>query len=452
MSDESRDEEISLFELWEVIWSRKILIILITAVITGLGLMGVKAYNAKKSPVSTIIELTFDGISNNRYPDGSIFKKESFTTPEIVSLTLEKLGIKDHNVDQIRSSITADSIIPEKIVEITKKKLEDSEIYEYVPSQYVLKMRPTGANLSRDECKAFLEELVVQYNEDFYRKYSEEGLATNIIKNINFADYDYPDMAEILNNQVSMLIKYLNAKSAQHPEFRSLVTGYTFSDLASTVSVVKNVDLDAMNSLINTTNLTKNKNLLVLKYQYRIKQNELQIQKLDEESKISKQTMVQFQDTKKSSILIPGITNNFTEVQTENQNTYYESLADRVTNTGVNAASLGYDNEYITNRIEALENDKVSDDVKAKAATQVMGIIDSVTKQLDEWLDKSNATVIDQFSVLFRPAADVLAKPQIRDVIPVKTATGACVGVGLLLSIFVVFAQNGYKNYKKTKA
>ena len=222
-----------------------------------------QTYNA-----STIIEYTGEGAYSGLSPDGTKIDPNELKSTNIVSKALSSLNISQTNVDSIRESISIEPVISEEQQLLQESKLELGEEYEVNPTRYLVTLS-TSVLSGKEYPRLVLNEILSEYNAFYGETHVNSQGGTNGINDIYSKNYDYIEMMEVIDGSLESTLKYLNDKINAHPSFRSYDTGYSFSDLASEFSLIQNVKAVRIASKILSEHITKDRDVLLEKYNNR---------------------------------------------------------------------------------------------------------------------------------------------------------------------------------------
>jgi hypothetical protein len=387
-------------------------IILIISIIIGIVIYNLS--NEYSATSSTILEYNYKGIEKGLDPTGrnldiSIVESDEILGKVIKDLKLEKYNL---NVSLLNKNIDIIPIVPSNIVEQIKtleseKNLNIDETYEnvYYPSKYkiVLNM-PDSFNVDDNNTRNILNKVIENYEEYFYNKYSDKDTLENVIGELQYKNYDYPEISTVISNQIFLINNFLSNKlnTEEGENFRSEKTGMSFNDIVESVNILKNVDVDRMDSIIGAYNLTKDKQKLIKLYEYRIQQLELQNNKKNDESDLTADIMNKYKK-EKSILILPGmgVAGNageaVGEIEMTKDDEYYDSLAQRGTSAGIESKYAIHDAKYYEDQIEKLENDNISIEVKQKAEKELVVLIDDIKSKLEDRIKISNDTMTEYY-------------------------------------------------------
>ena len=124
----------------------------IAAIILGgaLGLIKITIdhYFNHSSYARAMISFQYEGIESGLDPNGASFDINKIKSPAVIQKALTNLGLSTEYIEDVRSNISVEGVIPEDAVEritvINKMAEDDGQYYEqlldvsYFPSQYII--------------------------------------------------------------------------------------------------------------------------------------------------------------------------------------------------------------------------------------------------------------------------------------------------------------------------
>lgn len=120
-----QEDEISLMDIWNKIWENKFLIIIIVAVITGLGVVTLFFSNKSSIYVETSFSYDFISLDKNEFLDGTFFNYRKLldpifleqvkqTDPEFADLNVEKLVNDNNTVIKLNETKDKEGILTDR--------------------------------------------------------------------------------------------------------------------------------------------------------------------------------------------------------------------------------------------------------------------------------------------------------------------------------------------------
>ena len=114
------------------------------------------------------------------------------------------------------------------------------------------------------------------YIQTYGENHINTSLAANDISDINARDYDYLEMAELLENSINDALESVENRYNENNNFRSAENGYSFSDLYQKFSFLKSTEVSNVFAYILNNQVTKNREALLAKYQNRMESYHLE--------------------------------------------------------------------------------------------------------------------------------------------------------------------------------
>ena len=445
-------EEISLREIIEVVLKRKVFIALVTVFCILLAGAGSYFVRAGSQVAEVYISLNFDGIGKGLNPDGTKFDSNRIKSPIVVQSALDALQLDSTkiSVDMIRRNLSIDPMVPNDIVSKIEALREQGQDFTYYPNEFSVALKlPEGVDKAIGG--RILDAIVDAYSDYFYDVYSDKSVLSNSIGKLDYNEYDYPEISAVIRNQLSIMTNYLGSKVKESKDFRSKQTGLAFADIIDSLGVISSVDINRMDSIIGAYNLTKDKDKLITSYEYRIKQNDLEKSKSIDEAAQSKEMMKDYK-RQENTLLIPGMGTADAETpQLPESTSYYDTLAQRATDAGVDATDRLHDNEYLTKEIEKLKTDTVEISQKEAAEKEVLSLCDNIREKIQNWITLTNETAAEYYEVKLNKAIMRLSPVQVQSSVNLMLNVAVALVIGLILGIFIAFFREYWINTGKEK-
>jgi len=371
--------KITIWDIFHYIYKWKIeiiAIILFTMLVTMWYVNSHQTYSAE-----TIIRYTDQNARSGFTPNGSPLDVYEIISPNIISGALEDLNIKG-SVEEIRSKIVINPIIPNEIVELKKSKNKEGEEYDYFPTDYSVKFT-VGSDKSGAYARDILDAIIKNYSIYYSETYLNNAVIPEVDFDTDLENHDYLEVAEVMNSSVTNIIKYLEERHSGNPDFRSPTTGMSLNNLAVEYKAIKNFDLPALFSNIFNAQITKDKEALIKKYKHRQEQYLLTSQHQANSSNVALSLMERFVESNKS---VPNSYNRDTDKEFNTNDVFvhskmrrtkttYDDLVDKYVLDGVGAAHSLIDSNYCETVIEAFSrpvNENVNyEEAKARAEKSI---------------------------------------------------------------------------------
>lgn len=254
-------------------------LIFVVCVLGALAVYKYAMYNQEYT-ASTVISYTNSHASEGKTPSGDDLDVTEIYSAAVITNVLEELNL-NIGADAIRSNCRVEGITPPD--EETKKQavLEKGEEYEFFPTDYVVSFS-VGSDYSKDFARKVLDSVIKNYFAIYGERYiNQQTLPNNNVRGTD-GQYDYIERAEILDAWATNISNYLASKKETQPNYRSALTGYSFSDLYEIYESYLNYDLPQIYSLILEQEVTIDRDTLIKKYQNDISTYELDLQNMQE--------------------------------------------------------------------------------------------------------------------------------------------------------------------------
>lgn len=466
MQEQNKDKgiEINLRDIIDAILKGKWLIsviVIISLILTSVGYMFVTPY---KGTVNMIISFNFNGIEKGLDPYGKNFDISKIKAPTVLNKVVESLELSKYDIsaDTLRTNINLIPIIPGDITEKIKsleeaKKLnvQDVQDYTYYPNRYNIQLNiPRSFKIDAVIARDILAEIFKQYQENFYYTYSDRSVLSNALGPIEYDKYDYPEISNVIINQINIIQNYLTTKNKEleASNFRSKKTGLAFVDIIDSIEVLKKVDLQRINSIIGSYNLTKDKDKLIKLYEYRIQQSQLESQKKTDEAKIYSDMVGKYQKDK-NVMFVSGMGQESNSIETTETSKYYDDMMDKAAVAGVSAQNAVHDVSYYKTQINKLTKDTVEITKKQSAEKEVLTLLPDIKKKLESWISLTNDTVQEYYeSQLYNSAITKLSPAEYTGMLSaMKLYLGIGAVAGLMIGLFFAFLREYWRKSGKKK-
>lgn len=454
------EDEISLRELFGVVMKGKQFIAMFTlvaAVVALIGSLWLPGFlSGSDGQVKTAISYYYVGASQGVSPDGTPFDINEIRSPAVLKPVIDDLGLSTYGVtvERLRRNLSFEAIVPDEVVEKLgllreveddELRLKEYEALDYNPNQFIVTF-----NLSRElgipetMGREILDAVIRSYEGWFYTTYTDREILTNLIAEVDFANYDYPEIVSIFDRQLGIIYAQLDDKIAEDSDFRSRTTGLSFLELKQMVRLIDEIELNRSRSLIGAFNLTKDKDRLIKLYEYQIEQYDLLSRKKTDERLIINQ-MIDSYIKDSSAVIISSIGGEQPGVSLDYEDEYYNSLVEDYTEAGIAATDASNEIAFLQFKIARLNEDAVTSTLKMEAVTEVEELNEIIGVELTRWIDEINVTLAEYDQGRFyRSTLQQLTPAEIYksgvDNLMLNLAIGLV--LGLMLSVFIVFFRH----------
>lgn len=427
-----------------------ILIVVAAALVFG-GSLALSSSHA--TPLTALVGFSYQGIEEGLDPNGNDFDPDSIKSPAVLEKTITELGMEMTQLETIRSSITISGVVPEDTVdELTAYKsiFEDNSSMEaakkimevsYQPTQFKIEFTYIDSDMTRSEGAEFLNTLLDNYKVYFMQNFGYNDALGSAITAVDYAQYDYPQALDIFTSTLSTLQSYVSQLSNQdNTRFRSTETGYTFADLQESISTLRNVDLKSTSSYVYSKNVTKDKDSLMIYYQYQIDESTRSMTNAQEQMTELNKSIDNYQ---KDSIVIMAGNDTTPSAPLFETSQAYDDLITQKTEKQASISSYqqqinSYNSRMDNLKKKALGSNKDKEKVEADMAAlseKINQMVDTVNKTSDEFFE--TASYSNAYNVL------VPASGSVSSVIKVainNMMRPLLIAEALLFVIYLVFA------------
>lgn len=219
----------------------------------------------------TVIEYTGARAEEGYSPDGEKLDTTEIYATNLVAQAMKKLDIDqtETTLDGIRMNIHVEPVITEEDLLVQESKLDNGEEdYELNPTRYMVSFG-CGVSNGKEYPRKVLNQILQEYASYYGKNHVNTSLAANPVSDITSKNYDYLEMAEVMDETLENIEEHLSDKVEWNEEFRSSRTGRSFQDLKDEFAFIRDVEVRQLFSEILAGKVTKNRELLLEKYRNR---------------------------------------------------------------------------------------------------------------------------------------------------------------------------------------
>ena len=289
-------DEIDLIELFSALWRTRYIALAAVCLVTVLYFAFTLAHSILRAgdvTYGSIIKLTFTGVRQAQYPNGSVFSYQDLIAPNIVAAMHEKhnLDNMDVSLDEFRSMLLVEPYSPQYplIVEKYEKQLSQKglsiekiealqeklrlELDQAMYGSALISMRTPAGIFSPDQVKSILTDIPAYWAEAAIvdkgvlqldiKLASAKSLDDELLHQI-----DYMVLGDILNDKVAQIENNINtlAEIDGAATITDPVTGLRLADLTEALTDSRKYVIDELMSPIRSLGLTRNKELSIYYY------------------------------------------------------------------------------------------------------------------------------------------------------------------------------------------
>ncbi len=257
------------------------IIIVFFVAMTGLSYVGLASI--QKHTASAVIQYTNSGAVEGYAPDGSKINVSEINSSANMAKVMNNLELEgDYNLDTLCASITVEAVEEEQSEAIQEAYNEEGMEYTQVPTSYIIRCT-LGSPADEDLVRDILNETLDVYFAEYSNKHINEEQIDNNTKDLTDMSYDYMEMVENIESNLENTISELYLRYQKDSSFRSTQTGYSFYDLCDRFMILNQVNISRLYSQILGNQITKDRELLINKYNKRIADYQLIGEKAQED-------------------------------------------------------------------------------------------------------------------------------------------------------------------------
>lgn len=403
------------------------------------------AFSSEVNSITADISLYYDGIEEGLGPNGCEFDKQSIKDEKIVSQALEEMGLSQDLLEPvcsgliIKSKVSTDaisSISSYKSIYSSdmKKWTESMKDTSYHPTAFEVLFNYSETSLSGSDASALLNLILEKYHSYFFELYGYNSAVGDSVLDVNFDDYDYLMALDIFSSRLKAVESYLDTLSKnEKAQFRSDVTGYTFSDLKNSVNLIRSVDIDALSSYVLKNGVISDKDMILSYYDFRI--NNLKRQKQYSNECLNSVIASISSYQKDAVVFYEGISDSSATVT--NTSELYDNLIQEKIRLQSEISSYDSQIADYNERLNAIKNStgKISDDNTKYVESQ----LDSLLAKTQTIVNNISDTANDYYeSEKFKNAVSI-TKPASYSVLSyIKTVVKKSMRIIIISELFIV--------------
>ncbi len=352
---------------------------------------------------STTIKYTEADTETGYDRSGKKIDPYEIMSPKVIEGAVQSLGT-DISVEDIRSSITITPFIDETTRKTQEALTQQGETFEYFPNEYQVELINYTNNPNYGV--QVMNKLLESYDEYVRETHTNATKVADIFTGIDYSKYDYMEICDLYSQQLTSIIDLMSSLNEQAPEYRSPKTGLTFGNLLYYFNSLYTMEYTKLYSYVREGRLSKNPELIIKSYEYKIEELNLIKAKQQEEAAVSYNLMNEFYkqykegkvaDTSNSSVGASqaDTTSGYILEETDKSKleTTYDTIITNYVDSGAAASSAETSIQYYRMLIDSFTNDTVSQEIKDLYVKKAEAIIFSLDKQMRSYIDMANETL-----------------------------------------------------------
>lgn len=243
-------------------------VIVIGSLITGILFYIVAKFNIQEYTAATVIEYTNPEAEKGLAPDGTEIEPSEIYGSNIIAQTMNELELNPSNfsIDKLRSGIEVKPFAAEE--EQSESEMGDNAKTDINSSMYLVTFS-SAVSYGKEFPRKVLNQILECYFAYYGQKHVNSAGIANSIQDIYTKDYDYIEMAEVIEASLDETLDWLQAKEEIDSSFHSVGTGLSFADLYDEFSFIKETELSQLTADILLYKVTKDRETLLSKYRNR---------------------------------------------------------------------------------------------------------------------------------------------------------------------------------------
>ena len=431
----------ALLSLVEIIKILKKHILQIVALTLAVGFLSGYIVTSMQTYTCTLgFKYNHEGASEGLAPDGeSKLDPYEIQNPVIIKAALEHLDVKKKdslNVKGIRQDISINKVVTDLDKEVSESAALLGEKYDVVATEYEMKFTYDASWGDEFGAKMF-SNIIKEYDEYLLSKYYNKKTIEDFAKIFKDSDADYIVIADAMSTSIDGIISTLEELSGYYPDYRSVATGYTFTDLLELYQNLREIQYAKYYGNIRAGNLAKDKEMVIKSYQTKVKE-------LTEEATLNadiaekyKNEIITFYDSYKKAGLyrqaervqenIESTNNKDEDVLDDEKLQDYKNTYDNIilnyVNRAVVATDASHSADYYNNIINSYINDNVSGDAKEKLIIKNEKIMEEIQALSAEYSSLANTTINELYAGKINKDLQYLILPEVSKDKPVALIT-----------------------------
>lgn len=261
-----------------------IILFFLAMTVVSYKMLGSKQSYTASAVIRYAVQETTEENASGAYlaPDGTEIDVSEINSSANMARVMSNLGLSysSYSLDALCASITVEQV--KTVTAAEGQTDQENKKPVQTPPVYIVSCT-LGSSASAGLVRDILNELLDVYFSDFSIQHINLGQISNQTKGLADSSYDYLEMIEIIDSQCTDTVKTLSDRYSRAYEFRSSITGYSFYDMQQQFKLIRDIEVPKLYALVLGNQITKDKELLINKYQNRVSDYELTGKKAQED-------------------------------------------------------------------------------------------------------------------------------------------------------------------------
>lgn len=383
-------------------------------------------FNKPALTVTSVVTLRYDVPADKAgilaAPDGSALDLNTVTSAPVLQKALDGLSLSQPvTIENLRNNMTVTRVLTEESSRakealaglVDAKNADAYRLLEETELRYQNRFIVSLTNgfgdeesrvkydLKDEELRIVLNRILDAYNETLIRQYADFRLPEDKVSLIDVENLDIPEVLDSLNSAMASLLNYCERQPASVRSYRSWQTGLSLNDWIQSIHTVQSVQVDYLEAYVYSQGIIRDKELVTMTYQYRIRTLQNELDKLNENIA---NTQALLKNYKNNQVLVSQQESDSTKT-TKLTTEYYNDLVLLEQNYYSQATNLRTEISKVKNNLERLgSNEKTVDVQQAEeelrsTVAAVAGLQESIRAHMTELFDSPIFTTYTEHSV-----------------------------------------------------
>ena len=367
-------------------------------------------------------------------PDGeSKLDPYEIQNPVIIQAALKNMSSADLDVKGIRQNISINKVITALDKEVSESAALLGEKYDVAATEYEMKFT-YDASLGDEFGAKMFSNIIKEYDNFLFTKYYNKKTVIDIAKIINGSNADYIVIAEAMSEKIEDIISTLDSLAEDYPDFRSVTTGYSFTELSNLYHNLRDIQYAKYYGNVRAGNLAKDREMVIKGYQAKIKELQESYDLNLEIAENYKTEIKEFYNSYKEAGLyhqaqqmqnnLDSTNNRDQDVLDDNELEDYKNTYDDIVLSYTSRASEATDAmhsiAYYNSIIKSFSEDNVPQSTKDSLLAKNEVILDEITMLSAYYSKIANETIDELYDSKINSDLQYLILPEVTSDKPVK--------------------------------
>lgn len=373
---------------------------------------------------SCVISFIYPNSEKGEYPDSTRLNIYDIISDEVLEETANKYNENFEtdvvNAKQIKEIITVREFVSSTLQERVESARSSGQDYFYFANEFYVTCNPVKGFRIKDwkhlfglipnvNNKLLMECLYDSYIMYFMNEHTEMNIIPRLVADIDYTNYDYLEIADVLTNKIDMYINYLDVKNLENGSFVSSKTGMTFNALIVEFQTLRDLQVNSLKAFVSSSKLAKHPEEFINKLKAQNEGNMVIYKKLQGEAEVAKTAMEQYDHTFEENIVMTGVNDELGLYQARVK-TAYDIITKRALNKGVEAKYKLKDiqqneqfmqeyNADILDPNERVRLSKAADDMIINIENANAVLVGNASKTVDDFLMQKSSDYIRETKI-----------------------------------------------------